>query len=179
MKKERREEIISMFLGLLIVAVAAGLIFNYFQKRRGTVNVPGISDVKKEQLTETPTTVTGKGKYTVVKGDSLWKIAQKRYNNGYKWVDIAKANNLKRPGLLAAGQKLILPEATVGEQTLPPVKIESGSYKVVRNDNLWNICVKVYGDGFRWTEVWKNNKNKLRDPNKLEIGMILIMPQLK
>ncbi|MBI2029112.1 LysM peptidoglycan-binding domain-containing protein [Candidatus Gottesmanbacteria bacterium] len=47
--------------------------------------------------------------YTVVHGDSLWKIAVAHYNDGYKWVEIARANNLANPDIIHAGNVLILP----------------------------------------------------------------------
>ena len=47
--------------------------------------------------------------YTVVRGDSLWKIAVRSYGDGYKWVEIAKANKLVNPGLIHAGNVLTLP----------------------------------------------------------------------
>lgn len=47
--------------------------------------------------------------YTVVKGDNLWSIAVKQYGNGYKWTDIARANNLTHPGTIHAGNVLTLP----------------------------------------------------------------------
>jgi nucleoid-associated protein YgaU len=53
-------------------------------------------------------TITG-GSYTVVHGDSLWKIAVRAYGDGYKWVIIAKANNLKNPNIIHAGNVLVLP----------------------------------------------------------------------
>jgi nucleoid-associated protein YgaU len=47
--------------------------------------------------------------YTVVRGDSLWKIAVRAYGDGYKWVEIAKANNLKSPNIIHAGNVFVLP----------------------------------------------------------------------
>ena len=47
--------------------------------------------------------------YTVVKGDTLWEIAVNSYGDGYKWVEIAKANNLKNPNLIHTGNVLTLP----------------------------------------------------------------------
>lgn len=47
--------------------------------------------------------------YTVVKGDSLWTIAVRSYGDGYKWIGIAKANNLKNPNLIYSGNVLTLP----------------------------------------------------------------------
>jgi nucleoid-associated protein YgaU len=183
------EEVISMFLGLVIVVVVVGLVFNFFQRKRGIVDLPGLSVQKNidlgEKLTDgTAEKKTVQGTYTVKKGDSLWKIAETNYRSGYNWVDISKANNLKNPGVLFTGQKLILPEVTVKKPVVAAVnpklqKIEGGTYKVVKGDNLWTISVRAYGDGYQWVEVWKTNKNKLRSPDKLEIGMVLQMPSKK
>lgn len=47
--------------------------------------------------------------YTVVKGDTLWNIAVQAYGDGYKWVDIAKENNLINPDLIHPGNLFVLP----------------------------------------------------------------------
>jgi len=49
-------------------------------------------------------------KYTVKKGDHLWKIAVEKYGDGYRWTDIANANNIANPDYIESGQELILPE---------------------------------------------------------------------
>jgi nucleoid-associated protein YgaU len=49
-------------------------------------------------------------KYIVKRGDYLWAIAEKEYNNGYRWVDIARANNLANPNIIHAGNELIIPD---------------------------------------------------------------------
>lgn len=56
----------------------------------------------KTMVVETPKTPAT---YTVVKGDSLWKIGKKF---GIKWQDIAKLNNIKIPYIIHIGQKLKL-----------------------------------------------------------------------
>jgi len=48
--------------------------------------------------------------YTVVAGDTLWSIAVRTYADGYKWTEIAKANNLSNPDLIHAGNVLKLPK---------------------------------------------------------------------
>lgn len=53
-------------------------------------------------------TITGDS-YTVQKGDSLWDIAVRAYGDGYRWPEIAQANNLEHPGLIHAGNTLTLP----------------------------------------------------------------------
>lgn len=59
--------------------------------------------------TSTKQTVNQPKTYTVVKGDSLWKISQKFYsNNGYNWVQIRNSNPSK-VGLLPNGRPLITP----------------------------------------------------------------------
>ncbi len=46
--------------------------------------------------------------YTVVKGDCLWKIAVRAYGDGYKWVKIARENNLANPDLIHPGNVLLI-----------------------------------------------------------------------
>lgn len=50
-----------------------------------------------------------KNNYTVVSGDSLWQVAVRAYGDGYRWIDIAKANNLVNPSLIHAGNVLVIP----------------------------------------------------------------------
>lgn len=47
--------------------------------------------------------------YTVVKGDNLWKIAVRAYGDGFKWVDIARVNNLANPSIIHAGNVFRIP----------------------------------------------------------------------
>ncbi len=184
------EEVISMFLGLVIVVSIVGLIYNYFQKRRGNIDLPGLTVQKENNLGDklidnTKTKLTNEKKYIVKKSDSLWKIAEQNYGSGYNWVDISKANKLKSPGLLVEGQELILPAVetknivkTITNETNQKIEIGDG-YKVLKGDSLWKISVRAYGDGYKWVSLWQANKIKLRSPDKLEIGMVLNIPSLK
>lgn len=47
--------------------------------------------------------------YKVQKGDSLWKISVRAYADGYKWVELAKANNITNPNYIEVNQELNLP----------------------------------------------------------------------
>lgn len=179
------EEVVSMFLGLVIVIVVTGMIFNFIQKRKGSVTIPGVSDISisKEDFVNQQKESVSETKYEVVANDSLWKIAEDRYNNGFVWTEIAKINNLDKPYYLEVGQKLILPEIekikVVTTVENKETSIAAGEYKVVKNDSLWKIAVRAYGDGYQWTKIWQENKSKLIDPNKLEIGMTLNISSLK
>lgn len=174
------EEFVSMLLGLAIMVVVVSLIFNFVQRKNGTVEIPGASDItlseeaiKQKQEEE--------NSYTVVKGDNLWKIAEKKYNDGYAWSKIAKANNLKNASILYVGQKLKMPiiEPVVALTDKVDNKIDQGSdYKVVRNDNLWKIAVRAYGDGYKWVNIWQENKAIIPHAGLLEIGMTIKIPTL-
>lgn len=47
--------------------------------------------------------------YTVTKGDYLWQIALRAYGDGFKWVEIARANNLVNPDVIHVGNVLSIP----------------------------------------------------------------------
>ena len=49
--------------------------------------------------------------YTVVKGDSLSKIAEREYGDANRWREIYEANraSIKNPNLIYPGQKLRIP----------------------------------------------------------------------
>lgn len=65
----------------------------------------------KEPIVETATSAEtiAASQYTVVKGDHLWGIAVRTYGDGYRWVEIARENNLVNPDLIHPGNVLSLP----------------------------------------------------------------------
>lgn len=48
--------------------------------------------------------------YVVDRGDNLWTIAVRSYNNGYRWVDIARENNITNPNLIFKGNEIKIPK---------------------------------------------------------------------
>lgn len=50
--------------------------------------------------------------YTVVSGDTLWKIAERMYGNGSQYMKIYEANTdiLEHPDRIFPGQKLVIPD---------------------------------------------------------------------
>ncbi len=149
-----------MALGLIVVLLVVGLLYNYFKSVNKKGEVTSTSTVK----TEEGVAVAG-NEYTVVAGDSLWTISEKAYGSGYNWVDIFAANKTEldaHPDLLYVGTKLALPKVEVKQ----PV-----SYTVAAGDNLWNISVKTCGSGYTWVKT--ANENKLANPNLLFVGQTL------
>jgi len=118
---------------------------------------------KKENGSSAGETVQLPTNYTVVKGDSLWKISIHFYGTGYGWTKIASENKLSNPNVILTGQKLTIPKASI-----KPV-----SHKVVKGDTLWSIAQKYYGSGFEWTKIQNANAGKI---GKLPNGNSLITP---
>lgn len=71
--------------------------------------IPTVAPIQVGQITSGVSNVAPPKTYTVASGDTLWSIALKNYQSGYKWVDIAQANKLADPNLIFSGSVLTLP----------------------------------------------------------------------
>lgn len=71
----------------------------------------GVKAVVKTEITTQAAVQESTQEYTVVKGDSLWKISVKVYADGYQWTKIWEANKAKisNPNVIETGQVLVLP----------------------------------------------------------------------
>jgi nucleoid-associated protein YgaU len=47
---------------------------------------------------------------------------------------------------------------------------------VSRGDSLWRISHAIYGAGMRYAVVYKANRDRIRDPNRIYPGQIFILP---
>lgn len=110
-KPSQTENIISIILGLAVVLVIGAMVINAI-RNRSTQTQPSSSS------TETTQEATGSGTHTVAAGETLWSIAEKYYNDGFKWTEIQKANNLPTEGGVEVGSTLIIP--TVTPETTAP-----------------------------------------------------------
>lgn len=222
---------ISMALGLAVVLVIGTLAYN-FASQRPQPQTPENKQTEQKQEQKT---------HVVQEGDTLWGIAETYYQDGFKWKQIAQANNLTNG--VTTGQSLIIPDETnegeisaastdipTGDNSPTPTKSElvlaptatpttiekpgatgpTGAtpietttpeptesslkptdlpsptpvvqatektiktYTVVHGDTLWDIAVKQYNDGYKWSDIAR--ANNLVNPNIIHSGNILTLP---
>lgn len=181
------ESYTSLILGAIVVLIV-GILFISFAKGNKNTQTSSIRDISKIENQTSNTSST----YTVNPGDDLWSISETVYRDGYKWVEIARVNKLENPGIIYPGNKLIIPTIApiVNQQTIaqnieenPPTQnfiiqnnsITGNTYTVVKGDNLWNIAVRAYGDGFKWPEIAR--ANNLTNPSLIFSGNVFIIPR--
>ena len=107
-----------MILGVIVVVVVGVLVINYFKglDTGSTLPIGGQAEVLGPTITR-----DGKTFHVVQPNDNLWKVAERYYDSGYNWVDIAQANELVNPGVIEKGQELEIPDV---EPKLNPVLTE-------------------------------------------------------
>lgn len=160
---------LSMILGALIILVVGILVFNFFNR--------GKADLGPAQQTEVQEDVAPQslpGNYTVKEGDTLFAISEKYYGDGYKYVEVAQANNLTNPDQIDKGQVLKMPKLLEAEN-LWGEKITGDSYTVVSGDWLSKIAGRAYGDIYAYERIAKANNIQNRD--LIEPGMVLTIPR--
>lgn len=204
-----QSQLATVLIAILLI-IAGYLTYGYLNsKGKSTSSNPGFNEI----LTPTPSlgikTETLKengqvaGAYTVKTGDSLWKIAADQLGDGFRWKEIAQANNISTSSpILRVGQALTIPSAnnnagqvasgatttkseTVNQPSTTNTKVPT-TYTVVRGDNLWNIAQKLYGDGAKWHAIFDFAPNRLSmyQPDGkvfplIHAGNILTIPALQ
>lgn len=56
------------------------------------------------------------------------------------------------------------------------VQVSTREYVVQKGDTLSGIAQKEYGGAHRWKYLYELNKNRIKNPNKLEVGQKIIIP---
>ncbi len=66
-----------------------------------------------------------------------------------------------------------------GSGPAPVAKVAAGQsvYKVRPGDTLSGIARDQLGNLRRWNEIWEANRNRIADPNLIDIGWELVLPQ--
>lgn len=170
------ESTTSMILGGLVVIVVGVLIFNYFGQGRPEEEI-SLEEINLEESELLGEESVLPEKHKVQAGDHLWQLATKYYNDGFKWLEIAKANDLKNPNLITPGQELFIPAVKPAVQKLEETQepITGEKYTVKKGDSLWLIALRTYGDPYQWSEIAK--VNKLVNPSIIHPGNEFVLPR--
>lgn len=159
-----------MVFGVVVILAVSVLVINYF---RGlpTNNVLQPNTTQKTQAKI----------HTVTIQDTLWSIAQSYYQDGFRWVDIAEANELTNPNIIEVGQELVLPgleskSSGNSSETSSQSALADASHTVQKGETLWSIAVANYADGDEWVKIAQ--KNKLANPDLIHRGNELSLPQI-
>ena len=66
------------------------------------------SDIATTTVISSKTSITA-DTYTIEKGDTIWDISVRAYGDGFRYMDIVKANNLENPDLIFSDNVLKIP----------------------------------------------------------------------
>jgi nucleoid-associated protein YgaU len=98
----------------------------------------------------------------------------------------SQAHLLSPPPLHIAGRQDVavsqLPHAVAaasvsdGGSSSPGIEPRILSRVVSRGDSLWRISRVTYGAGTRYAVVYKANRDRIRDPNRIYPGQIFVLP---
>lgn len=118
-------------------------------------------------------------KYEVKKGDRLYDIAKKYYDDGAYWKELAKYNGIKDPKDLRAASTLYIPTLRALLKACDGIDVKDKDvtiYHIKKGDTLSEICDRFYGDRSRSTIDKLATYNKLENPNEIDEDGILQLP---
>ncbi|HOU91188.1 MAG TPA: LysM peptidoglycan-binding domain-containing protein, partial [Polyangiaceae bacterium] len=118
--------------------------------------------------------------HVVASGDDLWSLAERYYGAGGSWRQIVAAN----PDLLAADPTadlvdgialaIVNPTAvSLAAQTPAPTE----AYTIEKGDTLWHLAEERLGDGRRYPELQRLNADQISDPDHIETGWVIALPE--
>ena len=137
--------------------------------------------VEPEQPIETVTS-EGTVTYTVQQGDTLGFITTNYYDNNAQRNALYRANIESfraTNGQLRPGMTLVIPETLDGVERLSYPMAGDGEtlYTVKAGDTLSKIAQSVYGDMWRYQDIFERNSDRLKNANTIYEGQVIVLPQ--
>lgn len=115
-------------------------------------------------------------------GDTFQKIARREFGASARWTAIARANPLKDPDRLRAGDRIKIPldpdnpqgrPEAPAEPPPPPPVVE---YTVAPGDTLSGIASRFYGSVSFVDFLYDANRDRLASKDDLRLGQVLVIP---
>lgn len=127
--------------------------------------------------------------------DNYWTISKRTYGTARYFSSLALYNQhrVPDPKKLRPGMKVLIPAASVLEERYPEFfrnqqrrpALPSGyfltadgtpAYRVGERETLSEISQKHLGRASRWIQIYRLNQQTLKDPNKLKLGTVIVLP---
>lgn len=165
---EFKEEVL-VKLGLWRGRLGRGMIMAIEAKKETRALLERVKELERELAKKPEVKLVPKNVYRVKKGDNLWRISsyQNIYNDPSQWPKIYQANRdeIKDPDLIYIGQRLFIPPKT--------------QHRVLKGENLFEIAnyESIYNEPWEWRKIFQANRDKIRNPNLIYPGQLLVIPQ--
>ncbi len=118
--------------------------------------------------------------YTTKRDDTLWVLSVRFLHDGTKWREILKLNPSLPPdgSRLPEGFQLRIPSAAPAKKVEPPPPVvapaNTRAYTLKSGDKLWNLALRLYGDGSLYKEILAANPGL--DESRLPPGKTIFLP---
>jgi nucleoid-associated protein YgaU len=114
------------------------------------------------------------GSYVVQPGDTLAGISYKVYGVSDMWHPLAMLNGINEPYRIFPGDEIQFDATNEhSKQFAQNQSHNAQSVTVKHGDTLSSIAQAVYGNAGHWKVLYAHNKDKIQDPNRIEVGMVL------
>lgn len=135
---------------------------------------PAPADGSWAQAETVPAAAYGTGQveeYTVRQGDTLMKVAFNIYGDIGAWKQLYEMNRdtLRSTNALRVGQVIKY------DKPVSPVTISQNGepFLIRKGDTLGTISNEVYATPRKWRKLWENNRELVKDPNRIYAGFYL------